>query len=45
MIPDFAAELVAFATEVGSSGPVTVRGGATRWDVGGVVEAGTLKPL
>lgn len=40
MIPDFAAELTAFAAEVGSSGPVTVRGGATRWDVGGVVEAG-----
>lgn len=41
MIPDFAAELVAFAADAGSSDPVTVRGGGTRWKVGGEVDAGT----
>jgi len=31
--------LVEFATEVGTKGPVVVRGGATHWDVGGAPDA------
>lgn len=33
--------LHAFATEVGSDDPIAVRGGGTRWDVGGTLRDGT----
>ena len=35
--PEVAAELAAFALEVGTSDPVTVVGGRTHWDIGGPV--------
>ena len=38
---DFDGALTAFAAEIGSDGPVCVRGGGTRWGVGGDVEPGT----
>ena len=34
-------DLIAFAEEVGTEGPVTAVGGRTEWDVGGPVAAGT----
>ena len=37
----FDAALEAFASEVGSQGPVCVRGGGTRWSLGGASAAGT----
>ena len=30
--------LLAFADEVGADGPVAVRGGGTRWDLGGPLD-------
>jgi glycolate oxidase FAD binding subunit len=39
MIREFDAELVEFADEVGPRDPVAVRGGATRWALGGPIEA------
>ncbi|MET0662580.1 MAG: FAD-binding protein [Ilumatobacteraceae bacterium] len=33
--------LLAFAEEVGSDGPITVRGGGTRWNLGGPSTSGT----
>ena len=33
--------LVSFAADVGPSGPVTIRGGGTRWGLGGDLEPGT----
>ena len=41
MIRDYDSRLEAFAAEVGPEGPVTVRGGSTRWDVGGPPDPGT----
>ncbi len=38
---DFDEDLTAFAAEVGPDGPVCVRGGGTRWSLGGEAEAGT----
>ncbi len=38
---NIAAEVTAFAREVGSSDPVTVVGAGTHWEVGGVPHAGT----
>ena len=35
------AEVLAFASEVGGEGPVTVVGARTHWDVGGAPQAGT----
>jgi FAD/FMN-containing dehydrogenase len=41
MSGDFDAALVEFSDLVGPGGPVTVRGGGTRWDRGGELESGT----
>ena len=41
MTTEFDAELVTFANEVGPSDPVAVRGGGTRWGLGGAVDPGT----
>lgn len=38
---DFDGALTAFAAEVGSDGPVCVRGGGTRWSLGGEAAPGT----
>jgi glycolate oxidase FAD binding subunit len=40
-VADFDEALGAFAVEVGSEGPVCVRGGGTRWNLGGDVAPGT----
>ncbi len=42
MTGDFDEALTAFAAEVGPDGPVCVRGGGTRWSLGGEVAPGTL---
>ena len=39
--PRLSAEVVGFAAAVGPEGPVAVRGGGTRWSVGGRARAGT----
>ncbi|MDE0160487.1 MAG: FAD-binding protein [Acidimicrobiaceae bacterium] len=42
---DFDDALTAFAAEVGTDGPVCVRGGGTRWSLGGEAAAGTREVL
>ena len=41
MVADFDGALRDFAAEVGSDGPVCVRGGGTRWSLGGELAPGT----
>ena len=41
MVVDFDEALTAFAAEVGPDGPVCVRGGGTRWSLGGNLSPGT----
>lgn len=38
---DHDAALLAFAEEIGADGPISVRGGGTRWELGGALAPGT----